>query len=176
MLISVSILILMASIFFLSLHALWTDVRSMIIENWTCVAIFSLALVRFVVAPDTFYWWDFALFSGFLIIGIFISNANFIGAGDIKLLSALILWFGISHTEHMILGLGLIILAITIPFILARQYNLLIFAEPYIKKIIPSFDAESPPIPYAIGIVPGAIYALYEQFVTFSKLGVITYA
>lgn len=143
---------LMAALACLLLVAVFTDLRSRTIENWTNAAIALLAPL---------YWWSsgyalwpdvalqiglalgvFAIFTGVFAIGA-------MGGGDVKLLGALALWLPIVPLLNM-----LFIMAIA-----GGVITVMAWAAHKIRNINGKIE-----VPYGVAIAIGGLWVMSEHY------------
>lgn len=94
MLTTFSTLITGSAIFVLAI-AVYNDIRTLRIPNWTCIAIVVLGILRMLVLDDlnsTLY--TIASFIIVLVIGLLLFARRIVGGGDAKLLAATVLLIG----------------------------------------------------------------------------------
>ncbi len=79
----------------LLLVAAASDVVSYRIPNWVVLAILLLYPVYVLVTPADVDWpWALAVFAAAIVAGMGLSAAGILGAGDAKLMAAVLLWAG----------------------------------------------------------------------------------
>jgi prepilin peptidase CpaA len=142
----------MAALACLLLVAVFTDLRSRTIENWTNAAIALLAPL-FWWSNGYALWPDVALQIG-LALGVFAIFAGVfaigaMGGGDVKLLGALALWLPIVPLLNM-----LFIMAIAGGVITAMTW-----ASHKIRKMQGKIE-----VPYGVAISIGGLWVISEQY------------
>lgn len=78
--------------------AAWYDVRTRRIPNWAPLGIAALYPLYVVASPVAIAWpWALALAALLFLLGFLAFHFGIMGGGDVKLLSALMLWAGAEH-------------------------------------------------------------------------------
>lgn len=154
-----AILFLLSAALFI--YAAYNDTQTMLIPNWVSVALISLYPIRYLVAPETITdpLMDLAWMGGFFVVGFIFYALKWFGAGDVKLITAGVLWFGHAHAPDFLVGtaFGGALIALLVIFVR-------IFGQFYwrIQEYMPALQKKEH-FPYGLGIVIGALYALYVQ-------------
>ena len=92
----------------LSLYAAWIDSREMIIPNWVSIAIVGAFAVRWYYAPESVSFpADILLGVGMFFTSALLFQTRILGGGDLKLITALGLWFGTTHTVEFLIWTGI---------------------------------------------------------------------
>lgn len=150
------------SAFFL---AALTDVRSLLIPNRICLALAAIAVLRWALFPVTANpLMDLAWAGGFFVAGVVLWHINprILGAGDIKLVSAGLLWFGASSGLNFLIYTGLcggaLALAIMVLMGVDRSVPRL-----NLPRFLPFLLPKQRKVPYGVAILAGAIIAMLEQ-------------
>ena len=172
----------------LFLYAAWTDVRTMRIPNWVSLALIALWVVRVALAPASsaagdLWLHDLGLFAAvfaslFLLWGFGLSGG--IGAGDVKIISAGVLWFGYDPScfwFFAVMGLvgGVIGLAVLLFRVIDKR---LMYWAPQLyipfKRLtfflVPAFFRNNG-FPYGPAIAAGAVFATWIQLAVWLDLG-----
>lgn len=148
----------------LLLHAAWTDLREMKILNNNVICVLAAAGCKYLLLPETFDWWDLGATALVFFGGIlFLYNLMKFGAGDVKLLTALMLFFGYEHAFWLLAWTGTFGGLFSAFHILARRK--MKYGEwlhlPYYLPYLTISDGKS--FPYGIGIVPAAFILLVQE-------------
>lgn len=158
-------------IIFSMLFVLWSDIRKYIIPNWLVGALLVLYPVGVFLAPAAVDW-TMALV-GMLIVfagGYFIFAMRWMGAGDIKLLTACALWVGYDHLLDYIYAVALLGGALSIALLLGRKMVPMVAGKLSIKTL-PRILQEGAPVPYGIAIAIGFLLLLWTDKVTILSAG-----
>ena len=144
-------MMLLAALALAMLHAIWTDWRERVIENW-------LNLGIAVAAP--LYWWatglnlwpDVAFQLGLALVTLSIFTALFafgaMGGGDVKLLASLALWFPPIPFINLLVIMSIIGGVLTLVM--------------YIRHKL-SNAPEKLEVPYGIAIAAACLWTMYER-------------
>ncbi len=147
--------------FLLSLHAIlaillcvaiFTDLRSRIIDNWLTGIVALLALLMW-IAVGMALWPDMAMQAGIglAVFGFFtiIFILNQMGGGDVKLIAALALWFPLPTLMLMLIHMSIIGFILTLGFWVRHKRS----------------GAEGQPeTPYGVAIALAAPWSIYERY------------
>ncbi len=166
------VMALMAAVSILIMYAAVSDIHTMKIRNWVSITMVGLALARAVLAPDTIdpvmdLVWAGSVFA----IGVAIWHIKPIfGAGDVKLISAFMLWAGSAYGFEFLVataiagGVASIFVVLVVAFL--KIFDLQLAA---VRRAVPalSYDAAAPILkrafPYGVAICVGAHLVLYYQ-------------
>ena len=164
----------------LVLWAVVSDVRTYTIPNWISAAIIGLALVQMALLGLGWAAWPYLVCAAaVLVVGFGLFVCNCLGAGDVKLLTALALWAGPAGLSGLIvwtaIGGGGLALVVLVADWLRRRAGLGADpvnagaaggADPTAACVSPT-DPETAesgpsrgrrPLPYAVAIACGALY------------------
>ncbi len=90
--------IIAAAFIFLMLYASITDIKVLRIPNWISLATIALFGVFLLIGGKSLVIWQhLAVAAGVLVIGFGVYSFGYMGAGDIKLMTAVALWAGPLH-------------------------------------------------------------------------------
>lgn len=94
----------------LLITASFTDILWLRIPNWIPLGIALLFLGAAMAEPRSLSWWGSHLGAGgiVLLVGMGIFAWGKIGGGDVKLLTGVALWFGLSQLPALLLAIGVI--------------------------------------------------------------------
>lgn len=145
----------------LLLVAAVSDVISYRIPNVVVLAILLLYPVYVIVTPATVDWpWALAVFAAAIVAGMALSAAGIVGAGDAKLLAAVLLWAGPALTP-----LTLLICALTggviaaIMMTRARLYLAGAFSTLGSETLSNAMLAKN--MPYGVAITAGGLFVAW---------------
>jgi len=148
----------------LLLVAAASDVVAYKIPNVVVLAILLLYPVYVLVTPATVDWpWALAVFAGAIVVGMGLSAAGFFGAGDAKLLAAVLLWAGLALTPLTVLICALtggVIAAVMLTrarFILAGAFSTL-GSETLSNAML------AKNMPYGVAITAGGLFVAWVLF------------
>jgi prepilin peptidase CpaA len=145
----------------LLIWAALSDIRSFIIPNMLCLAIAGLYPVYVVASAHTPDWpIAVAIAAGVFVLGAVLFAFNLIGGGDIKLLSATLLWAGPEY--------GVMFLVITVLFGGVLAVAMLIWTKmhqftPFLWRLVgpPMVSGEhaaKQSMPYGVAISFGGLF------------------
>lgn len=100
-----SILIIIIA-FALCVYTAVTDVKRLEIDNWVSAALIGLFIVYGLLNP-VLWAAHIVVMLVVLVLGIVINKAGIMGGGDIKILTALSLWAGLSHLPILLMATSL---------------------------------------------------------------------
>jgi prepilin peptidase CpaA len=106
----------------LLIAATFTDILWLRIPNWISIGIVLLFLAAAMAEPRSLSWWGSHLAAGGIVLlaGMGIFAWGKIGGGDVKLLTGVALWFGLSPLPALLLAIGIVGGAVSIACILLR--------------------------------------------------------
>jgi prepilin peptidase CpaA len=137
------------------------DSWKFIIPNAVSVALVALFVATALILPFEVDWLShlgaaLAVFAG----GAVLYGFGKMGAGDVKLLTAVAFWAGLEHLPTFLLYVTLGGGALAIGLMIVRRILLgLQVAQPRLGKIkLPRALLTAEPIPYGLAIAPGAIF------------------
>ena len=129
----------------LMLIAAVSDVASRKIPNLVVVGVIIGAIVAVVIEGfSTSLWKNAALFVGLLVLGTWSFSKGYVGGGDVKLLAAAALWFGLLDGARMIAAVFLTGGVLTIVLLMTRV-------------AIGGATKKSKMIPYGVAIALGVV-------------------
>lgn len=137
------------------------DTLKFIIPNMVCVALVVLFFATAALAPGKVDWVSHLAAAGLvLVVGFGIYLGNFMGAGDIKLLTAVALWAGLSELPMILAYIGLFGGALAIFLMFARRFTFMVLVNlPKTESLhLPKVLLKGEAIPYGVGIAIGAIW------------------
>ena len=117
--------IIAAVFIFLMLYASITDVKTLRIPNWISIATIALFGIFLLVGGKTLVIWQhLAVAAVVLVIGFGVYSFGYMGAGDIKLMSAVALWAGPLHVLDFLLFMSLFGAALALIVLGGKRYLL----------------------------------------------------
>ena len=149
----------------LCLASAYSDFRTMKIPNRYSIAIALLYPAHVVASGGEVEWLRaVAIAAGFLVVGIFIFSRGWLGAGDVKLMSATVLWAGQEQLPYFLFVMGMTAGAMTI-FLMLRQR-----LRPTPSPVqLSSNDAlgndAKQQMPFGLAISTGALYVAFTLLV-----------
>ena len=144
---------------FSMLSVIWFDGTRYIIPNWLVgLMLFSYPVAVFMAHSGVDWKMALAAAMAILIAGYIIFALKFMGAGDIKLMTACALWVGAQHVLDFLIAVSLLggVLAVSVLFI--RK------AIPFLPKKIetlPRIFRDREPVPYGIAIAIGFLIMMW---------------
>lgn len=147
----------------LTLVAAYIDLVSYRIPNSLVLALIALFLVVALLHRNEVEWLSH-LGAGIIILGagIFLYGIRQMGAGDVKLLTALALWAGVIPLVPLLFYVSLCGLAGMLVIVLLRIVVPRFQPSLAVKGALPRVLTKGQGIPYAVGIGPGAIIASFS--------------
>ncbi len=141
---------------FCMLAVLWFDATRYLIPNWLVGSLLVLYPLAVYLSPEAVDW-KMALAAALLVfvIGYIVFMRNWMGGGDIKLITVCALWVGSEHLLEFIFMVG----------ILGGVFSVLVWALrkllPHVKlpasMKLPRILRDGEPIPYGIAIAIGML-------------------
>ncbi len=147
----------------LTLVAAYIDLVSYRIPNSLVLALIALFLVVALLHRNEVEWLSH-LGAGIVVLGagIFLYGIRQMGAGDVKLLTALALWAGVIPLVPLLFYVSLCGLAGMLVIVLLRIFVPRFQPSLADKGALPRVLTKGQGIPYAVGIGPGAIIASFS--------------
>ncbi|TNE36556.1 MAG: hypothetical protein EP347_10860 [Alphaproteobacteria bacterium] len=143
----------------LLIYAAGVDIIKFNIANWLVLACAGLFVVAALASPVPVNWLSHLAASALMLaFSLMLININFMGGGDLKLLSALCLWAGL---EHMLVFLAAVFIAggiLALILIIARF--LAAKLRPDENKMLPRVLQKDGPVPYGVAIAAGTLYLM----------------
>jgi prepilin peptidase CpaA len=132
-----------------------TDIVWLRIPNWISIGIALLFLVAAMAAPRVVNWWVSHFAAGFIVFlfGIAIFACGKIGGGDVKLLAAVALWFGLTPLPELLLAIGVIGGVVSIACLILRVYGSGAWLELLGMRAVVLEKGQG--VPYAVAIAAG---------------------
>jgi prepilin peptidase CpaA len=106
--------------------AMVTDIVWLRIPNWIPVGVGLLFLTAAMVEPRSLVWWGSHLAAGLVVflVGIGLFAWGKLGGGDVKLLAAVALWFGLAPLPGLLVAIGVVGGAVSIACLVLRFYGM----------------------------------------------------
>lgn len=166
----------------LFLTASFTDIRAFRIPNWISLAIIGLCFVR--VGVDISFdishtldiikllLWDFVPAILVLLVGFALYAVSWFGAGDVKLMFAGTLWFGLAKTPFMgdeIVGAMAFVL---MTMLFGGALAILIVIGQKIRSLLPAvnalkwLDSYKTYMPYGLAITAAALILIFQKIIS----------
>ena len=140
------------------------DAWKFIIPNAITLALVVLFVVTALLLPFEMTWTDWLYHVGAGVVvflgGIIFYAFNWMGGGDVKLLTAVALWMGFERLTSLLLYVALAGAALAIGLLVLRRIILsLRGASPGLRKIKwPRVLLEGEGVPYGLAIAPISVY------------------
>lgn len=173
-----------------------TDWRWLLIKNHAVLAVLVLCAARWLLLPESFELGDLWLAVGVLVVSIVTFELGLIvfGAGDLKLLSALALWFGLPDAATPdfvelaiatgVLGMAVVVLHVVGRFFWRPDPSSVVFRhvpwlfllvnrvpQRFVEALFPYMAKDGGKfVPYGLAIVPAALWLMTEQLPAFLLL------
>jgi prepilin peptidase CpaA len=155
-------------------YATWTDIRRRIIPNAIVLTLLGIFALRWAVMPASVdILPDLALAAAAFGFGYLSWHLRAVGAGDVKLIAVLALWFGLAHAPLFLIVMALAGGAMSLGYIVVRSSPAVQYL---ISKVFPSvweIDWKSNAYtrtPYAVAICAGTFPALFQQAAAFGVI------
>ena len=138
-----------------------TDVWKFLIPNLISALLIVLFIALAFAQPFPVDWWShLGAMLAFFIVGLLLYRFSVLGAGDVKLITALCLWAGFSGLPNLLLGVALSGGVLALALIAVRQ---LLFSMTLLKSDpgaiqLPKVLVKGSPVPYGVGIAAGGIW------------------
>lgn len=145
----------------LLLIAAVTDIWKFIIPNLLSLAVIALFVALALMQPFPVAWGShLGAAALFFAGGLLLYRFNILGAGDVKLLTALSLWAGFSHLLDLLLGVALCGGGLALALIIGRKvfFSLVLLGSAPESRTIPRVLLQGEPVPYGVGIAAGGIW------------------
>jgi prepilin peptidase CpaA len=145
----------------LLLAAAITDIWKFIIPNLISLAVIALFVALALLQPFPIPWGSHVGAAAlFFAGGLLLYRFNILGAGDVKLLTALSLWAGFGHLADLLLGVALCGGGLAVALIVGRRifFSLVLLGSAPESRSIPRVLVQGEPVPYGVGIAAGGIW------------------
>ena len=132
-----------------------TDIIWLRIPNWIPAGIALLFLGAAMAEPRSLGWWGSHLGAGgiVLLVGMAVFAWGKIGGGDVKLLTGVALWFGLSPLPALLLAIGVVGGVVSIACIVLRGYGSSAVLEYFGMRAVALEKGQG--VPYAVAIAAG---------------------
>ncbi len=155
--------IIAAAFIFLMLYASITDVKALRIPNWISIATIALFGIFLLVGGKTVViWHHLAVAAIVLVIGFSVYSFGFMGAGDIKLMTAVALWAGPSHVLEFLLFMSLFGAVLALIVLAGRRFLLWDkegWSPSKLSRFFPDWVRRGL-LPYGVAISLGALMSI----------------
>ena len=129
---------------------IYFDITRFIIPNWLVGGLLLVYPIAVYLSPEVIDW-QMALVAmlGVFVVGYIVFAMNWMGGGDIKLITVLTLWVGLGKLPEFMIGFGLLggVLSVSVwlvrkilPYIISKRDNL--------HRLF----KEGEPVPYGVAI------------------------
>jgi prepilin peptidase CpaA len=132
-----------------------TDIVWLRIPNWIPACITGLFLLAAMAEPRSLAWWGSHLGAGgiVLLVGMGVFAWGKIGGGDVKLLTSVALWFGLSPLPELLLAIGVVGGAVSIVCVVLRGFGSGAMLEHLGMHAVALETGEG--VPYAVAMAAG---------------------
>ncbi len=144
----------------LMLFAAYSDLRSYTLPNFISIALIILFIAAslLVMPPWEALVWHIGIASLVFLVGFLLFAINVLGGGDVKVISALALWFGPSSFMPFFVIMAFLGGILALFLIIFRKISL---KEKWLQsKILKSLHNPHEGIPYGVAIAPAALIEL----------------
>ena len=145
----------------LMLTAAITDIWRYVIPNLLCLAVLLLFIVVALASPFPVPWWShLGAAAIFFVPGIILYAVGWMGAGDVKLITVVSLWAGLTLLPQLLLAIAISGGVLSAALLLVRRLlpMLLLPIEGSEHWKLPKFLLKGAPVPYGIGIAAGGLW------------------
>ncbi len=142
----------------LCIYAAATDVKRLEIDNWVSLAVAALFVVYGLLEPVQWVS-HIVVMLVMLLLGFVLNRAGVMGGGDVKLLTALSLWAGLSGLPTMLMATSLAGAVVAVATLSMRNIS---FTAPTGLAWIDGAREERPHVAYGIAIAVGAAAMLSQ--------------
>lgn len=139
----------------LCIYAASTDVKRLEIDNWVSVAIAALFVVYGVMEPGVNWVAHVVVMLVMFVMGFVLNRTGVMGGGDVKLLTALSLWAGLSGLPTMLMVTSLAGAVVALATLSMRHIT---FTAPTGYAWIDGARDGKPHVAYGIAIAVGAAF------------------
>lgn len=141
------------------------DMWKFIIPNVLSVALIGLFILVGISSPFKVEWGShFGAAGVFLVAGIGFYAFKILGAGDVKLITAVAVWWGFGHLLELLFCIGLAggLLAIILIGLRRLIPSLLVAMNASEKTSLPRLLLPGEAVPYGVGIAAGSIFLVFR--------------
>jgi prepilin peptidase CpaA len=145
---------------FSMLTVLWFDVRHYLIPNWLVGLLLAVYPVAVWMAPGVVDWkMAVAGMLAVFAVGYLVFAMKWMGAGDVKLITVLSLWVGLTGLADFVFLFAVIGGLFSIALLVARKWNAFI---PVPKSgQLPRILRSGEPVPYGVAIASAFLIMLW---------------
>ncbi len=146
-----------------------SDFMTYKIPNWltllTAVLFFPMALIT--ALPLEAYTWHIAAGALLFLVGFVLWQLNLLGAGDVKLMAAVGVWFGMSHVFNFVIDTALVgfaqavLMGLWALFMLSTEINA---ESSKFSGFWSKLRGKIPNVPYGVSIAIGGILAFRDTW------------
>ncbi len=137
-----------------------SDVRRLVIPNRICLSIALLYPAHLLTAGPSIGWpYAVAIAAATLIVGFILFAVRIVGGGDVKFLSATILWAGVEHMMPFALVTSLVGGGLGAAMWLRYRF----FGE-RAPAGVPAKSIAVRPMPYGVAIAAGGLWVVLTKF------------
>lgn len=148
--------------FSLTLFAAYSDYKLFIIPNWISIALCILYPIAVLTSPVEIDWfWSLVICGIVFVVGFTLYILGGLGGGDVKLLSALCLWAGLTSLPLFLLA-TVIAGGFLVPVILYREIKKMPEDSGSIRRKIKTALRARLQIPYGVAIAIGSTLIFIE--------------
>jgi prepilin peptidase CpaA len=142
-----------------------TDIIWLRIPNWISAGAVVLFLVAAMTEPRSPAWWGSHLAAGCIVLlaGIGIFAWGKIGGGDVKLLTAVALWFGLAPLPVLLLAIGAVGGVVSVICLVLRGFGSGVWLELHGMRAVVLEKGQG--VPYAVAITAGS-YLMLDGLLT----------
>ena len=137
------------------------DLTRFIIPNFISATLVVLFMAAAILLPINEPWWSYPAAAVIVFaVGLVMYRFNILGAGDVKLLTAVALWAGMAQLPYLLIFVAIIGGVLAVLLILLRRLLFLLGASfaPLGRLSLPKVLVTGEPVPYGIAIAAGGIW------------------
>ena len=137
------------------------DLWKFVIPNLLCLAVLGLFIVTALLSPIEVNWWShIGATVAVLVVGFGLFAKNWMGAGDVKLMTAIAIWMGFSDLPYFLVAMAIAGGVFSLVLLLLRRIFLSLRVKELLprKLTVPRVLLVGEAVPYGVAIAAGAIF------------------
>lgn len=141
------------------------DIRQFVIPNFVSIGLVMLFLITAISLPFEINW--LSRFGGAILVfsvGLVVYSFKLLGAGDVKLITAVSVWAGWEHLGFLLVYIAMAGGVLTVGLVVLRLvlFASLIHAPVGTTAAVPRLLQNGEHVPYGVAIAGGAFYLAFE--------------
>ncbi len=145
------------------------DIWKLIIPNVLSVALVALFIVVGLASPFEVDWLShFGAAGVFFVVGIGLYAFKILGAGDVKLITAVAVWWGLEYLIDLLFFIGIAGGGLALVLLGMRRLipSLLVMLKAPEKSKLPRLLLPGELVPYGVGVAVGSIFLAFQAPLT----------